>query len=62
MRAVTTPGLTLEPQVAAHAIYEHESAPPASLEWLREPVLGRRVAADELLMVRNINRTPRGAP
>ncbi len=40
-------GLTLEPQVAAHAeemfrllrdprIYEHENQPPESLEWLRQ--------------------------
>lgn len=47
MQAITTGSLTLEPQVAAHAeemfavlsdpaIYEHENAPPRSLEWLRE--------------------------
>ena len=47
MRVIETPTLTLEPQVAAHAdemfavlcdpaIYEHESAPPPSIEWLRE--------------------------
>jgi [ribosomal protein S5]-alanine N-acetyltransferase len=47
MRVITTPALTLEPQVAAHAgamfavlsdpaIYEYENEPPASLEWLRE--------------------------
>ena len=47
MRVIATERLTLEPQVAAHAdemfgvlsdpaIYEHENAPPRSLEWLRE--------------------------
>ena len=47
MRTVATGTLTLEPQTAAHAaemfdvlsdpaIYEHENAPPRSLEWLRE--------------------------
>jgi ribosomal-protein-alanine N-acetyltransferase len=47
MRMIETPGLALEPQVAAHAdemfavlcdpaIYEHENAPPPSVEWLRE--------------------------
>lgn len=46
MRAVAAPGLTLEPQTAAHAeemfavlsdpaIYEYENEPPPSLEWLR---------------------------
>jgi [ribosomal protein S5]-alanine N-acetyltransferase len=46
MRVVTVPGLTLEPQVAAHAdamfsvlgdsaIYEYENEPPSSLDWLR---------------------------
>lgn len=46
MRVVEAEGLTLEPQTAAHAeamfailsdpaIYEHENAPPPSLEWLR---------------------------
>ena len=46
MRTLRTAGLTLEPQVAAHAaemfvvlsdpaIYEFENAPPASAEWLR---------------------------
>ena len=46
MRVVTAPGLTLEPQTAAHAeemfavlsdpaIYEYENEPPPSLEWLR---------------------------
>jgi [ribosomal protein S5]-alanine N-acetyltransferase len=47
MRALQTPRLQLEPQLALHAqdmfavlsdpaIYEYENAPPASLEWLRE--------------------------
>lgn len=47
MRVIEAAGLTLEPQVAAHAdamfavlsdpaIYEHENAPPASVEALRE--------------------------
>ena len=47
MELVRSAGLTLEPQTAAHAeamfavlsdaaIYEHENAPPRSLEWLRE--------------------------
>ena len=47
MHAIATGALTLEPQTAAHAaemfgvlsdpaIYEHENAPPRSLEWLRE--------------------------
>jgi ribosomal-protein-alanine N-acetyltransferase len=47
MRTVTTPRLTLEPQVAAHAeamfavlgdpaIYAFENEPPRSLEWLRD--------------------------
>ena len=47
MQTVATASLTLEPQTAAHAeemfavlsdpaIYEHENAPPRSLEWLRE--------------------------
>ncbi|MEP7056318.1 MAG: GNAT family N-acetyltransferase [Caldimonas sp.] len=47
LRCIETPALTLEPQTAAHAdemfavlgdpaIYEHENAPPESLEWLRE--------------------------
>ena len=46
MHVIETGGLTLEPQTAAHAeemfavlsdpaIYEHENAPPPSLEWLR---------------------------
>jgi len=46
-RLIETPRLTLEPQRAAHAgtmfevlsdpaIYEHENAPPESLQWLRE--------------------------
>ena len=46
MRAVEAAGLRLEPQVEAHAaemfrvlsdpaIYEHENAPPRSLDWLR---------------------------
>lgn len=46
MRAIVTPALTLEPQLAAHAqemftvlcdpaIYEYENAPPASVDWLR---------------------------
>jgi len=46
MRTIETVGLTLEPQVAAHAeamfevlsdpaIYLHENAPPESLDWLR---------------------------
>jgi len=46
MRVIETGGLTLEPQTATHAdemfavlsdpaIYEHENAPPPSLEWLR---------------------------
>lgn len=47
MRVVAAGGLTLEPQVAAHAqemfevlsdpaIYEYENEPPPSLQWLRE--------------------------
>ena len=47
MRTITTPRLSLEPQVAAHAdemfrvlsdpaIYEYENEPPLSVEWLRE--------------------------
>ena len=47
MQVIKTDGLTLEPQVAAHAeemfavlsdpaIYEYENEPPPSLEWLRE--------------------------
>jgi len=47
MRTLETAALTLEPQVAAHAlemfpvlcdpaIYEYENQPPASLEWLRK--------------------------
>jgi len=47
MKAIAADGLTLEPQTVAHAeemfqvlsdpaIYEHERAPPASLEWLRQ--------------------------
>lgn len=47
MRRLEADGLTLEPQVAAHAeemfrvlrdprIYEHENQPPESLEWLRQ--------------------------
>lgn len=47
MRSIETAALTLEPQVAAHAlemfpvlcdpaIYEYENEPPASLEWLRK--------------------------
>ena len=47
MRILATARLRLEPQAAAHAqemfavlcdprIYEHENAPPRSLEWLRE--------------------------
>lgn len=47
MRALQTPRLRLEPQLALHAeamfavlsdpaIYAYENAPPASLEWLRE--------------------------
>ena len=46
MHVIETGSLTLEPQTAAHAeemftvlsdpaIYEHENAPPPSLEWLR---------------------------
>jgi [ribosomal protein S5]-alanine N-acetyltransferase len=46
LRVLAAEGLTLEPQVAAHAeemfavlsdpaLYEHENEPPASLEWLR---------------------------
>ena len=46
MRTIDGDGFTLEPQVAAHAapmfavlcdpaIYEHENAPPESVEWLR---------------------------
>ena len=59
MRALTAAGLTLEPQVAAHAdamfgvlsdpaIYEFENAPPRSLEWLRERFtrLETRVSGD----------------
>lgn len=47
MRVIETRRLTLEPQCAAHAaamftvlsdpaIYTHENAPPASLEWLQQ--------------------------
>ncbi len=47
MRLLDAEGLTLEPQVVAHAdemfrllsdprIYEHENQPPESLEWLRQ--------------------------
>lgn len=47
MRVLHTDRLVLEPQLAAHAdemfrvlsdpaIYEHENAPPPSVEWLRE--------------------------
>jgi RimJ/RimL family protein N-acetyltransferase len=47
VRSLAAARLRLEPQVAAHAeemfavlsdprIYEHENAPPRSLEWLRE--------------------------
>ena len=47
MRAIVADGLTLEPQLLAHAeemfavlsdpaIYEYERQPPASLAWLRE--------------------------
>lgn len=47
MNLLSTPRLSLEPQVAAHAeemfdvlsdpaIYEFENEPPRSLEWLRE--------------------------
>lgn len=47
MRAIATPRLCLEPQLASHAeamfvvlsdpaIYTYENAPPASLDWLRE--------------------------
>jgi RimJ/RimL family protein N-acetyltransferase len=47
MHVIETESFTLEPQTAAHAeamfavlgdpaIYEYESEPPASLEWLRE--------------------------
>ena len=47
MRVIETATLVLEPQVASHAdemfavlsdpaIYEHENAPPPSVEWLRE--------------------------
>ena len=50
MRTISADGLTLEPQVVAHAsdmfavlgdpaIYEYENEPPASLEWLRERFL-----------------------
>jgi [ribosomal protein S5]-alanine N-acetyltransferase len=46
MRVIETSGLTLEPQLAAHAeemfavlsdpaIYEYENEPPPSVEWLR---------------------------
>jgi ribosomal-protein-alanine N-acetyltransferase len=59
MQVIVTRCLTLEPQVAAHAdemfgvlsdpaIYEHENAPPPSVEWLRERfgTLESRVSAD----------------
>jgi|SRR5882672_1567402 len=59
MRALAAAGLTLEPQVAAHAdamfgvlsdpaIYEFENAPPRSLQWLRERFtrLETRVSGD----------------
>ena len=47
MRTISTERVVLEPQSAAHAqemfevlsdpaIYEHENAPPESVEWLRE--------------------------
>ena len=46
MHLIATPGLTLEPQTAAHAeamfavlsdpaIYEYENEPPPSIDWLR---------------------------
>lgn len=49
-RTIAADGLTLEPQVAAHAaemfavlgdpaLYEYENEPPASLEWLRQRFL-----------------------
>jgi [ribosomal protein S5]-alanine N-acetyltransferase len=59
MRGVATDAFVLEPQIAAHAdrmfvvlsdpaIYEHENAPPPSLEWLRERFekLATRTSAD----------------
>jgi RimJ/RimL family protein N-acetyltransferase len=59
MQVIVTERLTLEPQVAAHAdemfgvlsdpaIYEHENAPPRSIEWLRERFgkLENRMSAD----------------
>src|SRR5215813_4152156 len=47
MRSIRSGGLSLEPQIAAHAeemfvvlsdpaIYEYENKPPQSVEWLRE--------------------------
>ncbi len=49
-RTIAADGLTLEPQLAAHAaemfavlsdpaLYEYENEPPASLEWLRQRFL-----------------------
>lgn len=59
MRVIEAAGVTLEPQVAAHAtemfvvlgdpaIYEFENAPPPSLEWLctRFARLESRLSAD----------------
>lgn len=59
MRAIAVEGLTLEPQMAAHAeemfivlrdpaIYEYENEPPPSLEWLRARFtkLETRLSAD----------------
>jgi [ribosomal protein S5]-alanine N-acetyltransferase len=49
--SIEIPGLTLEPQVRAHAdqmfvvlgdpaIYEHENEPPVSVDWLRDRFAG----------------------
>ncbi len=59
MRSIRADGLTLEPQVAAHAdamfvvlsdpaIYQYENQPPKSVEWLRERFarLASRCSAD----------------
>jgi [ribosomal protein S5]-alanine N-acetyltransferase len=59
MRDVETDAFVLEPQIATHAdrmfavlsdpaIYEHENAPPPSLEWLRDRFekLETRTSAD----------------
>ncbi|HYR35310.1 MAG TPA: GNAT family N-acetyltransferase [Burkholderiales bacterium] len=74
MQAIKTGRLSLEPQVAAHAeemfailsdpaIYEHENAPPCSLEWLRERYTrleSRRSADGEQQWLNWVIRLPGG--